>query len=507
IGRELILEVLDEKEDLLNIGLGILTEELQKVKKLGFYPIVRLKNSNRLSADLVKQKLLSFSEISPESLLLFDGDMVLGYPSQLELIRSKMKSKQISLGRVEFFDQRGMSYLLDDLYYNLSKVHSISPEEMLAISPEKALNRYLRAAKERGVDVLFVHPFLRQYDASNIVDYNFKFLGLLFQKLVDRGIYVDHFSQFPDQEYQAASFFELSIISIGIFSTIIFFLTYIYHFSLGQLLLSYVGFYFVFYGFYVFDLSLFWVRLMAFITASVFPFFAIVSQFPQRVINDDWYKRLLSLFVYLFKVVSICVLGAFFVVALLSDMKFLMHVETFAGVKLSFIVSIILTGLFFYLSPHRITSLVFVFRRLYSAPIRTAGFISIVVVAGFCLILVLRSGNQFMLPFYGIEVKIRELLENLFFVRPRTKEFLIGYPFLILTYLFVDKYISRNWIWFFNIIGSVALISIINSFCHVHTPLYISFYRVCLGVVLGTFFAGVYLTVYLVLKKTVKKIF
>ena len=50
-----------------------------------------------------------------------------------------MINKQISLGRIEFFDQSGMSYLLDDLYYNLSKVHSISPEEMLAISPEKAL--------------------------------------------------------------------------------------------------------------------------------------------------------------------------------------------------------------------------------------------------------------------------------------------------------------------------------------------------------------------------------
>ena len=148
----------------------------------------------------------------------------------------------------------------------------------------------------------------------------------------------------------------------------------------------------------------------------------------------------------------------------------------------------------------------FVFRRLYYAPVRTAGLLSILFISVFILILILRSGNSFFLPTFGFETKFRELLENLFFVRPRTKEFLIGYPFLFLTFLLVDKKLSRSWIWFFNVIGAVALISLVNSFCHTHTPLNISLYRTCLGVVLGVFFTALYLGFYLLLERIFKRL-
>ena len=62
-----------------------------------------------------------------------------------------------------------------------------------------------------------------------------------------------------------------------------------------------------------------------------------------------------------------------------------------------------------------------------------------------------------------IEQSFREFLELHFFARPRYKEFLIGYPVLMLSYYFVDTRISRHLIWFFVVIGSIAPISLINS--------------------------------------------
>ena len=90
------------EKDLLSVGLGISELNLSRIKKMGFKTVVRLKNSNRLSDELVKQKLLSFTDLSPENLIIFDGDAVLGYPTQIPLIIDKMKDKQIKLGVIEF---------------------------------------------------------------------------------------------------------------------------------------------------------------------------------------------------------------------------------------------------------------------------------------------------------------------------------------------------------------------------------------------------------------------
>ena len=94
------------------------------------------------------------------------------------------------------------------------------------------------------------------------------------------------------------------------------------------------------------------------------------------------------------------------------------------------------------------------------------------------------------------EEHLRAGLEAILYVRPRTKEFLIGYPCLFLALVYIDHKISRNWAWFFMIIGVVAPVSLVNSFCHIHTPLNISLYRSCLGIVLGFAFGAAYYLLY-----------
>jgi len=506
IGSEFILQVLDEKEDLMNLGLGISSRNLQLVKSMDFKTVVRLKNSNRLTEKLVSQKLLSFTDISPESLIIFDGDSVLGYPTQLELISKKMVDKQLNLGVVEFFDQYGINQLSKNLYHNLKRVHSVPIDEMPNYTEQKLLNRYLRAAKERGIDLLFIHPIYKKYESASLIDYNISFLDKLYNNLIQQGLYINSLEQYPVKEYKPAKQWELMIISVAVFSVIILFVSYFIEFSIGQLFLTYFVFSISMYFSYLFNYGYIWNSIMAFFSATLFPCLAIISQFPQKVMNDDWTNRILSMFVYLIKVICICLIGAFFVVSFLSDLKYILNVNAFWGVKFSFILPILIIGLFFYLSPNRITSLMFVFRRLYYAPVRTAGLLSMLFIVFFVVILILRSGNSFFLPTFGFETNFRAMLENLFFVRPRTKEFLIGYPFLFLTFLLVDKKLNRSWIWFFNVIGSVALISLLNSFCHTHTPLEISLYRTCLGIVLGVVFTALYLGVYLAIERLFKRL-
>jgi len=113
-------------------------------------------------------------------------------------------------------------------------------------------------------------------------------------------------------------------------------------------------------------------------------------------------------------------------------------------------------------------------------------------------IFVARSGN-FVLPVPALEKHIRNLLETFLFIRPRTKEFLVGYPFIFLAAVsFLRGKIK--WLWILAGLGTIAPISIINTFSHIHTPLMISMMRtvngLALGILLGTvvaFIAAIFL--------------
>ena len=94
-------------------------------------------------------------------------------------------------------------------------------------------------------------------------------------------------------------------------------------------------------------------------------------------------------------------------------------------------------------------------------------------------------------------------LENVFFVRPRFKEILIGYPALLLGYWFSDKKINRNVFWIFNGLGIIALTSVVNSFCHFHTPVLISFYRSVIGLFCGVLISIVFYYSFVMIKKVI----
>ena len=497
-----ILEVLDSKEDLLSIGLGISNDKKELIEKYGFEPIIRLKNSSRLQEDIIKLKLMGFSNLSSR-LVIFEGEEVLGYPTQMNLLTDKLRDKQISFGIIEFFNQKGMNRLVHDLPHNTFRVHSVDFEEMQSMSVSKVLNRYVRAAKERNIDLLFIHPFIEKQSNTSVIDFNIAFINDLIATLETNG-YSTHYShQYPKKTYNPASVIERMVLIFVALTTLLFVLSFFHAFSIIKIGVFYILSMGFIYSLETMGYTLLINKMSALAIAIIFPVLAIISQFPQNRLNGNMLIRFLSGCMYIVRSLGICLLGAILITGLLSDVIFLTGIERFSGIKVSFIIPLILIGLFFYLRPNRIRSTFFVLKRLYYAPVRTAGLMSIFAVVVFLSILIIRSGNFFIFPRFALEEQFRQMLENFFYVRPRTKEFLIGYPFLLLAFMYVDEKISRVWIWFFNIMGSIALISVINSFCHLHTPLQVSLYRTVLGALLGVVVTFIYLFGY----KTVSRVF
>jgi hypothetical protein len=176
------------------------------------------------------------------------------------------------------------------------------------------------------------------------------------------------------------------------------------------------------------------------------------------------------------------IIGIFLLIGLLADSRFMLGVQTFGGVKLALTLPVLLIALYFIIKvgegrlKDRINALL-------NSQIKIITVMVGLVVLAALAVLVARSGN-FVLPVPGFEKYFRNILESMLSVRPRTKEFLVGYPFLFITAIYYLRG-NKKWLWLLAAIGSIAPISVFNTFTHIHTPLFISVLRLLNGLVLG----------------------
>ena len=172
------------------------------------------------------------------------------------------------------------------------------------------------------------------------------------------------------------------------------------------------------------------------------------------------------------RIANFFILGALTNFSLYS-FAYLNDLETYRGVKLSLIILPAIVVLKTLVSPRieRKSEKFTINKR------QLALFVVIFLSAGAYVIL--RSGN------YGyvteFEEKFRLVLENIFIIRPRIKE-LILIPVLLLSSDFKNKYVSEV----FAFLGTFALVSIFNSFCHIKTPIFVTFYREIITIIVGT---------------------
>src|SRR3989442_12894460 len=130
-----------------------------------------------------------------------------------------------------------------------------------------------------------------------------------------------------------------------------------------------------------------------------------------------------------------------------------------------------------------------------SRPLLVRYAIGALVVGVAAVILLARSGN-FGLPVLSIEERLRSFAETLLVARPRTKEYLLGHPALVLAF---GAAVMR-WRWGvipLAAVGAIGQAGIINNFSHIHTPLVYAIGRTANALRLGSLLGVVFLTVLL----------
>lgn len=168
-----------------------------------------------------------------------------------------------------------------------------------------------------------------------------------------------------------------------------------------------------------------------------------------------------------------------FIVALLNEIQYSLVLQQFRGVSLLHLGPIGLVALYVVLYGAGNT-VIGNARRILAMPITVLWIVAIGVVGAAGMYYLTRTGNAGEVS--GLELKFRSILENTFGVRPRTKEFLLGHPIFLAGIFLALRY---RWAMAFIIAGTIAQLSMVDTFAHIHTPMVLSAIRVLLGLALG----------------------
>ncbi|MDR2295504.1 MAG: DUF5693 family protein [Clostridiales Family XIII bacterium] len=186
--------------------------------------------------------------------------------------------------------------------------------------------------------------------------------------------------------------------------------------------------------------------------------------------------------------ISVC--GGILTAAPLSSINYMLEIDIFRGVKLSqlapiaFFAVAYLAYFGFGNQKRKPGQLEFYdLKEMMHTPIRVWMVLVGLVFLGGGVYYILRTGHE-VLDVSGTEMLLRNELEEFLIARPRTKEFLFAFPaVMLMVYTACRRF--PFWPIVFGLCGVVGVTSVINTFMHIRTPLYLGFARTGYSLVFG----------------------
>ena len=425
---------------------------------------------------------VKWAKESGVKIFLPQGDQVLGRRDSLDTTKESLEASDMYYASPEFAKLGGDQEMLVKMPERVLRLHSAQTAELDKLSEDGALERYLKAATERNMRVLLVRNISLASDQP--LDAFGDFLKKLTDGLHRKGYVIGDPTPFADPNLSKAV-----KLLIGVFGGIGALWVAVQMFGEKRgIIIGGLGALVIIAGSGLHGMGL---EVSALLLSMVFP---IGSYYWLKADKPNAYVGLVGL-------VALSMIGGFCVAGLMNGIAFYIRAEVFSGVKVSVFLPIAIVGLVAFADFND-------FKESMKEPITWGAMaIGIVILAALGLMM-LRTGNDNPNTVSGGELAFRGILEKILPVRPRSKEFLLGFPALFfgLFVLHAAKYDPRNlgkisgWVSLCIMLGFVGLTDSVNTLCHLHTPVMVSFIRDIIGLIIG---AIIGLGAWLVFKKKV----
>lgn len=529
----------DYVNNLGRIALGLPQEAVQAAQQAGLAVVGRVGNFPGLT-QRGAQAILQNLRRQGAHLVIFNGDEVLGYRGLEKKVAAMLRSAPdmthpddptpvgLLYGAVEFSKQKGDETLTGALHGDFVRVHSVQAAEMGTLSENDLIERFDKAVRERNIRFCYVRPLT--LTGEDPLRDNAEYLRKITRGMEQGGALTGGGLKFGvarpyEETFSGAGVPRLvfALIALGVAAGTVWMLrafcplpeglswhtqtTGVGIRGLSWLLL--IGITLLCSGLCVVTGES-GRQLVALLAGIAFPAVACLRVFPRA---EPGSGRCLPVAQAMQRAVrglvlasGITFLGIVQVVGLLATRPFMVRASQFLGIKAQHAVPIGIVALAAILGGATLPGETWQYykqraekqlRFVLDEPLRIGLLLLGIVALAALILIVARTGNDSGVGVSGAELEGRSFLDRVLPVRPRTKEFLVGHPLFVLGLAWWWRGRRRLALPCF-VAGSIGQVSLLNTFCHIHTPLVISLWRDLLGLILG---GALGLIVFLLLEK------
>lgn len=424
----------------------------------------------------IYEQLAELRDLGSDRLLFLGQEVVgKGIPEDQKQFGKYIKELGYNIVTVEFFSQQGLDSLIraGELQSDVVRLLSLRVGKGQEKKVQGEVEKAVRAVKERNIRIFYINPLAPGESYQNTAEAlkGLEGIYLLANTIHDR--VPDHFVHGIGQPYEVLEKGTIThlIVLLGSAAFIVLFVNKVLPklTILGAIgAIGVVGLQFV----TGHSLILKAIALLVGVLAAIL-----------TVLYVGKINNMRQLFLQYFRSVGIALVGAVFIVLLLYGTPFLVKTDYFTGVKVLAAFPLVLGGLIFF------------FKEIIEILRKSVKYwhLAVFAVIGVALIYyVMRTGNEAVTV--GAELRFRQLLEDILYVRPRTTQFLIGLPlFFFGLYLTMLK---KKYAKLFLAAGFLAFASMVGTFTHLHTPLYVSGLRTLYSALSGIILGFVWIVVY-----------
>ena len=507
------------KTPMMQAPLGLSVKDLQDVQRAGFLVAVRPQNYLPYSRKAVDSL---FDRIDKSGVQVTTyipcGTDVIGFPSDIDYMGRKLSERNIRLGLLEHVTQlqfakfAGLDALLRSVENNAVRVLNIDAQENSKLMMPDALRRWALADEERNIRVNYVRLFLKPQNGVDIIDLNLDYMRQITEQVNGRGYKIGVAGVFQKPAGTVAASANgnpgfsgsydpgrsiLLLVALGAWAALALYVGMIFPGVRGmkQYILVVAGMLIT--GFCLFlGRGLSMRQGLSFMTAVLYPVLSIsvIMTLWEGIKTDD---RSVAgiIFTALWQLafaIGLSLIGATLNGSMMGDLRFFLEADIYRGVKLTFIMPVLLT-LILFLRQYSIfpetgtkaADLFSQFTQICKTKLTLGHFVILGVLLFVAYIFVGRSGHTGGVPVPAIEIKLRLFLEQVMYARPREKEFMIGHPaFFLAVYAAYRQ--APNLCRLALVLGAViGQGSLVQTFCHMRTPAMMSYIRAADGYLLG----------------------